>query len=794
MPFMRTPTLLLLATTALVAAPALAQQAPIIQPGAPGAPSKVISAADASKLVANRYLPADVEFMQAMIPHHAQALEMSKLVASRTTSKEANAAATRILKSQGDEMRFMESWLRQRGQPAAMDHSMHMGMAMGPHATMTGMASPADLARLASLKGVDFERLFYTLMIKHHQGALEMISALLKVPGAAYDPVLFEFITDAKNDQTSEIERMEGLLAQISTDPRFGLKAGFNNAGQAISNMTLLASLPKPAGFFDPTNPEAKPLPLPVKKGEKPSKEEQFSDRFPLLSFAQTDMAFDKDLLFTGNYHGFNIYRLGAQGLPTLVSSTVCPGGQGDVSVVGKLLIMSVEQTRGRVDCGLQGIDVPVSPERFRGIRIFDISDPTRPRQVGLVQTCRGSHTHSVIDANDKRAIVYVSGTAGVRDEKELAGCVGNIAGDPRTALFSIDVVEIPFADPSKARIVSSPRVFADPKTGNVAGLWKGGDHGVGTQDTAQTNQCHDITAFPAKKIAAGACSGNGIILDISDPMKPRRIHDVTDPGFAYWHSATFNNDGSKVLFTDEWGGGGMPRCRATDPRNFGADAFYDIEGGQLVRKGTYKLPAPQTDKENCVAHNGSAVPVPGRDIFVQAWYQGGISLIDFTNSSNPYEIGYFDRGPLDAKHEALGGFWSAYYYKGRVYGTEIARGLDVLALKPSPQLSANEIAAAALAYSDGPFNPQNQYPMRWPAVPVVARAYVDQLVRANAIDAATRGSLETALTQADARLAANAKDAALAGQINAMAGKMGGGEKQADLASVLKGIAAKLR
>ena len=191
--------------------------------------------------------------------------------------------------------------------------------------------------------------------------------------------------------------------------------------------------------------------------------------------------------------------------------------------------------------------------------------------------------------------------------------------------------------------------MFADPKTGNIAGLWKGGDHGEGTQDTYITNQCHDITAFPTRKIAAGACSGNGIILDISDPMKPKRIHDVTDPGFAYWHSATFNNDGTKVLFTDEWGGGGMPRCRATDPSNFGADAFYDIEGGELVRKGTFKLPAPQTDKENCVAHNVSAVPVPGRDIFVQAWYQGGISLIDFTDSSRPREIGYFDRGPIDA-------------------------------------------------------------------------------------------------------------------------------------------------
>ena len=786
------PTLLLCATA--LAAPAVAQQVPIVLPGAPGQPSQTISAAQASKIVGNRFIPADVDFLQAMIPHHRQALDMSKLVAARTNSKEANAAATRILKSQGDEIRFMENWLRQRGQPLAMDHAMHAGMTMGDHADMQGMASPADMARLAGLKGADFERLFYTLMIKHHEGALAMIDGLLKLPGAAYDPTLYEFISDARTDQKAEIERMEGLFARVSPDPRAGLKAGFRDAGQAISNMTLLASLPKPPGFFDPTNPEAKPLPLPVKKGEKPAKEEQFSDRYPLLSFAQTDMAFDRNLLVTGNYHGFNIYRLDTAGMPSLVSSTICPGGQGDVSIVGNLLIMSVEQGRGRVDCGLQGVDRQVSPERFRGIRIFDIADVTRPRQVGQVQTCRGSHTHSVVDSNGRRIVVYVSGTAGVRDGRELAGCVGNVAGDPRTALFSIDVVEIPVADPSKARIVSSPRVFADPKSGNIAGLWRGGDHGEGTQDTAQTDQCHDITVFPTRKIAAGACSGNGIILDIADPMKPKRIDDVSDPGFAYWHSATFNNDGTKVLFTDEWGGGGMPRCRATDPSNFGADAFYDIEGKKLVRKGTFKLPAPQTEQENCVAHNGSAVPVPGRDLFVQAWYQGGISLIDFTDSNRPREIGYFDRGPLDEKHEALGGFWSAYYYKGRIYGTEIARGLDVLSLKPSPQLSANEIAAAALATSEGPFNPQQQYPMRWPDVPVVARAYIDQLVRANAIDAATRTSLVGALARADARLAANAKDGALAGELNALAGRIGNGERQASLAATLKGIAAKLR
>ena len=794
---------MLLSGSAVAAVPALAQQAPIILPGAPGQPSQTIAASEAGKIADTRYTKDDVAFLHAMMPHHAQALAMAKLVADRTSNQDVIAVAGRIEKSQSDEIHFMENWLKDRGLPVAMaGGGGHDMMAMGGFAAMKGMASPADMARLASSKGAQFDQLFLSLMIKHHEGALDMIEALLKQPGAAYDPVLYEFITDAKNDQVAEIKRMNPLLNAGSPDPRVGLKAGFRDAGQAISNLTLVASLPKPAGFFDPANPAGNPLPLPKKDDGKakrgndkePLADTEFSSRSPLLSFANTDMAFDGDTMITGNYHGFNIYRLGANGVPSLVSSTVCPGGQGDISIVGKLMIMSVEQTRGRVDCGLQGVAAPISADRFRGIRIFDISDLARPRQVGQVQTCRGSHTHSVVDANDRRIIVYVSGTAGVRDEKELAGCVGDIAGDERTALFRINVVEIPVANPAGAHIVSSPAVFADPKTGNLAGLWNGGAHGEGTQTTSRTDQCHDITVFPTRDIAAGACSGNGIIFDISDPLKPKRIDVVNDPGFAYWHSATFNNDGTKVLFTDEWGGGGMARCRASDPSNWGADAFYDIVSGQLVRRGTFKLPAPQSDQENCVAHNGSVVPVPGRDLFVQAWYQGGISVIDFTDSSRPREIAYFDRGPANDKRIALAGFWSAYYYRGKIYGTEILRGVDVLALKPSDQLSANEIAAAALARAPGAFNPQQQFPVVWPDVPVVARAYVDQLTRANALDPATRTSLEDALTRADARVAANAKDGALATELTSLAVRLGGGPKQAKLAATLKGISASLR
>ena len=258
--------------------------------------------------------------------------------------------------------------------------------------------------------------------------------------------------------------------------------------------------------------------------------------------------------------------------------------------------------------------------------------------------------------------MVYNSGTSSVRDEEELKQCIGNVAGDNRTALFRIDIIEIPIENPEDSKIVSSPTVFADELTGALGGLWTGGDHGDDTQDTSRTDECHDITIFPTKKLAAGACSGNGILFDISDPYNPKRLDVVSDKGFAYWHSATFNNDGSKVLFTDEWGGGGRPRCRAWDPLNWGADAIYDIKDQKLVFQSHYKMPAPQLETENCVAHNGSIIPIPDRDIFVQAWYQGGISVMDFTDSSNPVEIGYFDRGPISEDELITGGYWSAYY------------------------------------------------------------------------------------------------------------------------------------
>ena len=689
----------------------------IIQPGAPGEASKTLDPQAASNIADTSYIKADVKFLQGMIIHHQQAVLMSSMADKRTNNKTIVDLAKRIDVSQEDEINFMESWLYDRGENTNMPHhNMDMGMA--------GMATPKQLEDLKNTKATDFDRLFLQLMIAHHDGALKMVKELREFSGSAYDPILSEFVSDLVNDQGVEIERMNTIAVNLSDDPRSGLTPGLYIADEAIMNLELVASLKKPIGFFDPNNPEGK---RPEDPGKEKDEDEEVSVLeasrsllSPMLSFSNTDMAFQDDLLVTGSYHGFNMYKIKNDGIPDLISSVVCPGGQGDVSIVGDLLIMSVEQVRGRVDCGREGVGKDASPERFRGIRIFDISDQSRPKQVGIVQTCRGSHTHSVVSgpSADGKIIIYNSGTSSVRDEEELEQCVGNIPGDERTALFRIDIIEIPISDPSKSRIVSSPAVFADLETGSLAGLWRGGDHGDETQETKRTDQCHDITVFPSANIAAGACSGNGILFDITDPYNPKRLDVVTDEGFAYWHSATFNNDGTKIIFTDEWGGGGRARCRAWDPLNWGADAIYDIVDNKLEFRSHYKMPAPQLETENCVAHNGSIIPVPNRDIFVQAWYQGGISVIDFTDSSDPKEIAYFDRGPIDKDILVTGGYWSSYFYEGYIYGTEIVRGLDVFKLTPSQYLTENEIDAASKAYPESGsriFNPQQQIPMSWP-------------------------------------------------------------------------------
>jgi len=559
-----------------------------------------------------------------------------------------------------------------------------------------------------------------------------------------------------------------------SDDPRVGLKGGLTDAAVAAKGLELVANLPKPEGFMDPSGQHG-------------------------LNFANSDLAFQGNHVFLGNFTGFNIYDVENTRKPRMVTSIVCPGGQGDMSIYGNLLFMSVEQTRGRIDCGLGGVEDAVSKERFRGVRIFDIKDINKPRQVAAVQTCRGSHTHTLVpDLKDKATIyVYGSGTGGSRTGEELDGCVPD-PKDPNTALFSIDVIKVPIANPEQAAIVNRPRIFADPATGAAAGLWPGGDHGPGTQRSSTTNQCHDITVYPEVGLAAGACSGNGLLLDISDPVNPKRLDAVADKNFAYWHSASFNNDGTKVIFTDEWGGGTRPRCRATDLPTWGADAIFDVVDKKLVFKSYFKMPAPQTEQENCVAHNGSLIPVPGRDIKAQGWYQGGISVFDFTDSANPIEIAYFDRGPVNPEQLVTGGFWLAYWYNGNLYGSEMIRGIDIFRLVPTEHLSQAEIDAAVQIRMNE-FNVQSQPRVTWPANFITARAYLDQLVRSKTFTEDRAKALRAAMDRADRTNAPQSDLEAvttLANQIEKDAASARGidAERMKSVAATIKGRVSRLR
>ncbi|HEX6644774.1 MAG TPA: hypothetical protein VF037_08850 [Gemmatimonadales bacterium] len=579
-----------------------------------------------------------------------------------------------------------------------------------------------------------------------------------------------------------------------SPDPRIGLRAGLNDAEEASWNMRKVSTTLPSEKFVGVTN---------------------------------SDLAFMGNYVIQGNYNGYQVWDMSNPARPTLKTAYLCPASQSDVSVYKNLLFVSGEGTSGRVDCGTQGVQDTVSADRLRGIRIFDATDIANPKYIANVQTCRGSHTHTVVtDPDDKENVyIYVSGSAGVRSPSELPGCSRlSPDQDPNSALFRIEVIKVPLANPKAAAIVSSPRIFQGlvepPEHGDApediaererelaaakaAGAYtatiqgremvipsrftrpmldsivkaRSGTGAPTAQDSAALRQalpgiiarmfgggqnqqqqqqgprpgptqCHDITVYPAIGLAGGACEGYGLLLDISDVVNPRRIDEVADSNFSYWHSATFNNDGTKILFSDEWGGGGGAKCRDTDRKEWGADAIFTLVNRQMEFQSYYKLPAPQTRVENCVAHNGSLIPVPGRDIMVQAWYQGGISVFDWTDPANPREIAFFDRGPVDADEMGNGGAWSSYWYNGYIVSSEIGRGLDILELTPSAHLSQNEIDAAKSVKLEY-FNAQEQPKFVWPASFAVARAYVDQLERSRGLPADRIRSIRNELTEAE--------------------------------------------
>ena len=620
-------------------------------------------------------------------------------------------------------------------------------------------------------------------------------------------------------------------------DPRVGLRAGWMNAAEAAWNIRLVSTTPPSEHFINRANP-----------GD--------------FSLINSDISFAGSYVIQGNFSGVQVWDISNPKAPRLHKAFVCPGSQSDVSVYRKLLFVSGEALNGRTDCGTQGVSDTVSHDRLRGIRVFDITDIANPRSITQVQTCRGSHTHTVVTApgDTDNVYVYVSGSAPVRSPSELAGCSdASPDSNPNSALFRIEVIQVPLAHPEQAHVVSSPRIFqnlaAPARHGeapeDIAAAQRSADSaraaggfvakisgrdgimgrgfvtaqldslvkargGTGTPTAADTaalraalqeivnarveanrrrqgpptgpTQCHDITVYPAIGLAGGACGGYGLLLDIRDPKNPARIGATADSNFSFWHSATFNNDGTKILFTDEWGGGLQPRCRVTDKPEWGANAIFTLSGTTMTFKSYYKLSAPQTANENCVAHNGTLVPIPGRDVMVQGWYQGGISVFDWTDPVHPREIAYFDRGPMDSTKLLGAGSWSAYWYNGYIVSSEIARGLDIFELMPSGFLSQNEIDAAKLIHFDY-LNAQDQQKLVWPASAVVARAYLDQLARGNGLAADRVAAARQALARAEKMSGQGRKDALmqLATQLN---GDVAGASDQAKVRTLARVVA----
>ena len=636
----------------------------------------------------------------------------------------------------------------------------------------------------------------------------------------------------SSTEQMMEIEYTSPNVSSLSNveapspDPRVGLGAGLFDAEEAIWNLKKLSSTPPPKDFLGVTN---------------------------------SDLAFKENYAIQGNYNGVVVWDISDPSNPVLVKDYLCPASQSDVSVYGNLMFVSGEGYSGRLDCGTEGVQTAVSAERLRGIRIFDITNIEEPEYIANVQTCRGSHTHSVLkDPNDDENVyVYVSGSAGVRPEEELSGCVNMSPDeDPNSALFRIEVIKVPLSNPEAAAIVSSPRIFenleeppshglapADKQAmeeakangaftfefggservmsngfamrmlnvlieerGGTAGEPTAADttalreratamvnemFGGGGDDSGRKgpNQCHDITLYPEIGLAGGACEGYGLLLDISDPANPTRIDAVADSNFSYWHSATFSNDGKKVLFTDEWGGGGQPKCRESDPMEWGANAIFTIENGKMKFQEYYKMSAPQTSQENCVAHNGSLIPVPGREIMVQSWYQGGISVFDWTDPNNPVEIAFQDYGPVAADQMANGGSWSVYWYNGAIVSSEIARGLDIFELEANPYITQNEIDAANSVKLDY-LNAQGQPKFVWPHTFALSKAYVDQLERNKELDNTTVEMARQSLANAEA---ANPKvrKKILTELADKMDGMASGNEKVKMLTESVRGLAS---
>jgi hypothetical protein len=578
-------------------------------------------------------------------------------------------------------------------------------------------------------------------------------------------------------------------------DPRSTLKPGRFDAGVAASNMRLVSFSPKPA-LFDST------------RG---------------LTFINSDLAFGNGhYVYQGNFAGFTVWDVSNPTTPVVASVVDCITSQGDPSIVGNLLFVSAEGAGNRNDCGKGGVRDP--KDHMTGVRIYDVSNPRAPRLIKNVQTCKGSHTHTVVPSptNPKLIYIYVSGQQAARPATELAGCKnGDDPADPTNSLYMLDIIKVPLDHPDQAAVIPGARIFTGlegspdcitycaPAESRRPGR---GTAQAGAPAAAASNplhtgprNCHDVTAYPAYHLLAAACSSHAIMVDISDPEKPVRLSAITDTNnFQGRHTAGFSNDARKTLWTDEWGGGTGPMCQANSIMELGGNTIVTAspDNRKLTQHAYFKLPTAQSAQENCVSHNGGLIPVPGRDLYVQGWYQGGVDVMDFTDPDHPIEIAYFDRGSIDAPDDTtkasersrytIGGSWGAYYWNGMIYSSELDRGFDVYELTPSEHLSANELAAAKLVTLEE-YNPQSQPKLVWPAAFPVVRSYLDQLVRNQGLSADRTRAVATALDAAEQKSGAARATAltTLARQVDGYASGAKDSARVRTMSSEIKRLAA---
>ncbi|MEW5916927.1 MAG: hypothetical protein AB1762_11000, partial [Gemmatimonadota bacterium] len=538
-------------------------------------------------------------------------------------------------------------------------------------------------------------------------------------------------------------------------DPRSLLKPGRLDADTVTKGMRLVSFSQKPAAF----------------------------DTARGLAFINSDLAFKDKYVYQGNFAGFTIWDVSDPAKPRVVSAVSCITSQGDPSIYGNLLFLSAEGGGNRNDCAKGGVQN--LRDHMAGVRIYDVSDPANPRLVKNVQTCKGSHTHTIVPHyKDKNIIyIYVSGSQAARPDSIVPGCKnGDDPADETNSLFRLDVIKVDLRAPEKAEVVTGARIFTGLDPAPRAASRQAGGRGRPAGDSTRPaprptgpRNCHDVTAYPEAKLLAGACGSYGLLVDISNPEKPKRLAAQSDTNFSLWHTAVFSNDGKKVVFTDEWGGGTSPMCQANSMMEMGGNTILSVDNKKQFKQHAYfKIPSAQTAEENCVSHNGGLIPVPGRDIMVQGWYQGGVSVMDFSNSDNPTELAYFDRGSIDPPpgvdvpvtaspggrgRGTIGGSWGAYYWNGYIYSSELDRGFDILELTPSENLSKNEIEAAKLVRFTE-YNPQSQPKIEWPAAFPVVRSYLDQLVRNQGLAAERTTAIGSALDTAEAQSGKARRDA----------------------------------